>query len=288
MPDVIPIVPEDKPAGAPKKRKSVSQKQNENRLIRLAGRAIGDFNMIVPGDKIMVCMSGGKDSYVLLDILRALQARAPIDFELLAFSVDQHLPDYPHDVLPSYFKKIGVHYRIEDQDTWSTVKRLIPEETNVCSLCSRLRRGIIYRVAREEKATKIALGHHADDIVNTLLLNMFYGGRLKAMPPILRSDDGQNTVIRPMAYIREAEIEKWVSYRDYPIIGKASCRKIENRKRQEMKALIRSWDREFPGRVHNILMSLTRVSPSHLMDKSLYDFDALPADPMREGLVKPF
>ena len=219
---IIPIIEDsaiviendlDTPVNEEKKsKKSVAEKKNEKRIMRLAGKAIAEFGMIEGGDKVMVCMSGGKDSYVLLDVLMKLQKRAPVPFELIALNVDQHLPNFPKEVIPNYLEKIGVPYHIEDQDTWSIVKRVIPEGRNVCSVCSRLRRGIIYRVAKELGVTKIALGHHMDDIVSTLLLNMFYGGRLKGMPPILRSDDGQNVIIRPLAYVREYEIERWIKY----------------------------------------------------------------------------
>lgn len=285
----IPIVSEtpmniflSNTAEGKKVKKSVSEKKNEKRIMRLAGQAIEDFNMIEDGDRIMVCMSGGKDSYVLLDVLRKLQQRAPIHFEILAVSVDQHLPNFPTNVLPQYLERIGVPYHIESQDTWSIVQRVIPEGKNVCSVCSRLRRGIIYRIAKEHHITKIALGHHMDDIVSTLLLNMFYGGRMKGMPPILRSDDGANVIIRPLAYVREHEIERWVQYHPYPIISKDVCRPIENKKRAEIKALLRQWDKEFEGRVYNIMMSMSRVAPSHLMDKKIYDFDELIPDALRE------
>ena len=286
---IIPIVQEDDMACAKqeasndgKRKKSVAEKKNEKRIMRLAGKAIEDFNMIEEGDRVMVCMSGGKDSYVLLDVLRKLQQRAPVNFELIAVNVDQHLPGFPKDVIPNYLKEIGVKYHIEDQDTWSIVQRVIPEGRNVCSVCSRLRRGIIYRVAKELGIPKIALGHHMDDIVSTLLLNMFYGGRLKGLPPILRSDDGKNVVIRPLAYVREYEVERWVQYRNYPIVSKEICRKIENKKRAEIKALIREWDRDYDSRIYNIMMSMTRVAPSHLMDKGIYDFNALIPDALRE------
>ncbi len=263
-------------------KKSVAEKKNEKRIMRLAGKAITDFGMIEEGDKVMVCMSGGKDSYVLLDVLMKLQKRAPIHFDILAVNVDQHLPNFPKEVIPNYLEKVGVPYHIEDQDTWSIVQRVIPEGRNVCSVCSRLRRGIIYRVAKEMGVTKIALGHHMDDIVSTLLLNMFYGGRLKGMPPILRSDDGKNVHICPPVYAREYEIERWVKYRDYPIVSKDICRKIENKKRAEIKALNRQWDQDYDSRIYNILMSMTRVAPSHLMDKSIYDFQALIPDALRD------
>ena len=276
------VYPSDNAAPA-KNKKSVSEKKNEKRIMRLAGKAVADFSMIEGGDKVMVCMSGGKDSYVLLDVLMKLQKRAPVHFDLIAVHVDQHLPNFPKDVIPNYLKQKGVPFHIEDQDTWSIVQRVIPEGQNVCSVCSRLRRGIIYRVAKELGVTKIALGHHMDDAVSTLLLNMFYGGRLKGMPPILRSDDRANVIIRPLIYVREHEIERWVKYRDYPIISKEICRKIENKKRAEIKALLREWDQKYDSRTYNILMSMTRVSPSHLMDPSLYDFQAMPKDLMKKS-----
>ena len=293
---IIPIIEDsaiviendlDTPVNEEKKsKKSVAEKKNEKRIMRLAGKAIAEYGMIEGGDKVKVCKSGGKDSYVLLDVLMKLQKRAPVPFELIALNVDQHLPNFPKEVIPNYLEKIGVPYHIEDQDTWSIVKRVIPEGRNVCSVCSRLRRGIIYRVAKELGVTKIALGHHMDDIVSTLLLNMFYGGRLKGMPPILRSDDGQNVIIRPLAYVREYEIERWIKYRDYPIISKEICRKIENKKRAEIKALMREWDQKYDSRIYNILMSMTRVAPSHLMDKSIYDFKALIPDALKDKSVE--
>ena len=247
-------------------KKSVAVKKLEKRIIRLTAQAITDFGMIEDGDRVMVAMSGGKDSFVLLDALRTLQKRAPLKFDLVA---------------------VNVEYHIEDQDTYSIIQRLIPEGRNVCSLCARLRRGILYRVAGEMKCNKIALGHHMDDIVGTLLLNLFYGGRMKAMPPILRSDDKRNVVIRPLAYVRESETEKFAKIRQYPLTSKGICGAGENLKRQEVKELIKAWDREFPGRIYNLFMSLQRVSPSHLMDKRLYDFHnfvpLLPAASADEG-----
>lgn len=278
---MIPILPESNPffredaAGFKhneRNKQSVSQKKLTKRIIRQTAQAITDFSMIEEGDKVMVAMSGGKDSYVLLDALRTLQKRAPISFELLAVTVNPHIPQFPAETLRAYFEAEGVPYHIEDQDIYSIIQKLIPEGKSVCSLCARLRRGVLYRLAGELGCTKIALGHHMDDIVGTLLLNLFYGGRLKAMPPVLRSDDGKHTVIRPLAYVREYETEKFAKLRGYPLAPKGLCGAGENLKRQEIKELMKSWDLEFPGRVYNLFMSLQRVSPSHLMDKSLYDF----------------
>ena len=247
------------------------------RLARLVGQAIGDFNMIEDGDKVMVCMSGGKDSYALLDILLRLRERAPIHFDIVAVNLDQKQPGFPEHVLPEYLSSLNVPFHIENQDTYSIVKRLVPEGKTTCSLCSRLRRGILYRVAGELGATKIALGHHRDDILQTLLLNLFYGGKLKGMPPKLQSDDGKNVVIRPLAYVKETDLEKYAELRAFPIIPCNLCGSQPNLKRAEMKALIREWDKRFPGRVENMFNALSNVVPSHLMDPRLFPFAGLRA-----------
>ncbi len=247
------------------------------RLRRNVGQAIADFNMIEEGDRVMVCLSGGKDSHALLDILLQLREIAPVRFELVAVNLDQKQPGFPADVLPAYLKQLGVPFHIEEQDTYSVVKRVIPEGKTTCSLCSRLRRGVLYRVAGELGATKIALGHHRDDILETLFLNMFYGGKLKAMPPKLVSDDGRHIVIRPLAYCRERDLEAWAGLRRFPIIPCDLCGSQEQLKRKETKALLREWDRRFPGRVEKIFAALGNVAPSHLADPRLYDFRSLKA-----------
>lgn len=249
--------------------------QLEKRLLREAGRAIGDFNMIEDGDKIMVCLSGGKDSYTLLDLLIKLKARAPIHFDIVAVNLDQKQPGFPEHVLPEYLESIGVDYHIETQDTYSIVKRVIPEGKTTCSLCSRLRRGILYRVAEELGATKVALGHHRDDILATFMLNLFYGGRLKAMPPKLMSDNGKHIVIRPLAYVAEKDIIEYAQVREFPIIPCNLCGSQVNLKRQEANRMIAEWDKKFPGRTWNMFGALNKVVPSHLMDKELFDFEGL-------------
>ncbi len=251
---------------------SVSVRKLEKRIVRLTAQAITDYNMIEDGDKVLVAMSGGKDSYVLLDALQRLQGRAPIRFELIAVHVAQGIPGEPTHVLEDYLKSIGVPYHIEYQDTHSIIEKLIPSGKNVCSLCARLRRGILYRVARELGCTKIALGHQMDDVVSTLLLNMFYGGRIKGMPPVLRSDDKQNIVIRPMVYVREYEIAKWARIREFSLAPKNLCGARENQKRKEIKELIAQWDRQYDSRIYNLFMSTTRVAASQLSDKTLFDF----------------
>jgi len=246
-------------------------------LRRQVGQAIADFNMIEAGDKVMVCLSGGKDSFGLLDILLFLQHNAPIDFDIVAVNLDQKQPGFPADVLPNYLRGIGVPFHIEDEDTYSIVKRVIPAGKTTCSLCSRLRRGVLYRVAGELGATKIALGHHRDDILQTLFLNMFFGGRLKAMSPKLVSDDGRNIVIRPLAYCRESDLEAWAEVRAFPIIPCNLCGSQPNLQRQQVKQMLRDWEKRFPGRVETMFRSLSHVVPSHLLDAGLFDFATLKA-----------
>ena len=248
------------------------------RLCRLVGQAIGDFNMIEEGDKVMVCLSGGKDSYALLDILMTLRERAPINFEIIAVNLDQKQPNFPDHILPAYQEKLGIPYHIENQDTYSIVKRLIPEGKTTCSLCSRLRRGILYRVADELGATKIALGHHRDDILETFFLNMFFGGKLKGMPAKLMSDDGKHMVIRPLAYVKEEDTERYAEVKGFPIIPCDLCGSQENLQRKQIKAMMRDWEKKFPGRVESIFSSLSTVVPSHLMDRDLFGFAELKAD----------
>lgn len=248
------------------------------RLCRQVGQAIQDFNMIEAGDKVMVCLSGGKDSYALLDILLTLRARAPIHFDIVAVNLDQKQPNFPADILPAYLTQLGVPFHIENQDTYSIVKRVIPEGKTTCSLCSRLRRGILYRVAHELGATKIALGHHRDDILETFFLNMFFGGKLKAMPAKLQSDDGQHIVIRPMAYVKEKDTARYAQIKQFPIIPCDLCGSQENLQRKQIKQLMRDWEKQFPGRVESIFSSLSTVAPSHLMDRNQFDFANLQAN----------
>jgi len=242
------------------------------RLCRQVGQAIGDFNMIEEGDRVMVCLSGGKDSYGLLDILLTLKERAPIHFDIIAVNLDQKQPNFPAHVLPEYLTKIGVPFHIENQDTYSIVKRVIPEGKTTCSLCSRLRRGILYRVADELGATKIALGHHRDDILETFFLNMFFGGKLKSMPPKLQSDDGRHIVIRPLAYVKEKDMERYALVKAFPIIPCDLCGSQENLQRKQIKNMLREWEKKTPGRTDNVFASLATVVPSHLLDRTLFDF----------------
>ncbi len=249
----------------------------EKRLRRLVGQAIADFGMISASDRVMVCLSGGKDSYGLLDVLLKLRDAAPLDFEIVAVHLDQRHPGYPERVLPEYLSRLGVPYRIEQQDTYSVVKRVVPEGKTMCGLCSRLRRGVLYRIAAELGATKIALGHHRDDILETFFLNLFFGGTLKAMPPKLASDDGRHVVIRPLAYAPEADLAAYAARRRFPIIPCNLCGSQENLQRAQAKAMLREWERRFPGRVESIFGALTNVVPSHLLDRSLFDFGAVTA-----------
>ena len=256
------------------------------RLEHHVGKAIADFNMIEAGDTVMVCLSGGKDSYTLLEILRALQKRAPIDFRIVAMNLDQKQPGFPEHVLPEYFKSIGVEYRIEAQDTYSIVKEKIPEGKTTCSLCSRLRRGIIYRVANELGANKIALGHHRDDMIETLFLNIFFGGKLKAMPPKLVTDKGDHIVIRPLAYCAEKDIARFARGMEFPIIPCNLCGSQENMQRKNIKKMLAAWEQEYPGRSQTIFTAMQNIAPSHLLDGSLFDFKSLKlGDTVPEGDV---
>jgi tRNA 2-thiocytidine biosynthesis protein TtcA len=247
------------------------------KLTRLATKASADYGMIGPGERVMVCLSGGKDSYTLLDVLLTLQEHAPFRFDLIAVNLDQKQPGFPAEVLPNYLPAAGVPYRIEVQDTYSVVKRLIPEGKTMCSLCSRLRRGVLYRLARELGATRIALGHHRDDILTTLLLNMFFCSKMKAMPPKLVSDDGSNVVIRPLYYCREKDIVAYARVRNFPIIPCSLCGSQENMQRAVVKDMLQGWERKYPGRLDNMLRALQNVAPSHLADPGLFDFVGLEA-----------
>lgn len=249
----------------------------EKRLCRQVGQAIVDYNMIEEGDKVMVCVSGGKDSYALLDILLKLKARAPIHFDIVAVNLDQKQPGFPEEVLPRYLSELGVDFHIENQDTYSIVKRVIPEGKTTCGLCSRLRRGILYRVADELGATKVALGHHRDDMLQTFFLNMFFAGKLKSMPPKLVSDDGRHVVIRPLAYVSEKDTIRWAQHREFPIIPCTLCGSQENLQRKQVGEMLREWDKKYPGRVENMFTALQNVVPSHLLDGTQHDFKGLKA-----------
>jgi tRNA 2-thiocytidine biosynthesis protein TtcA len=249
----------------------------EKRLCRQMGQAIIDYNMIEEGDRVMVCLSGGKDSYGMLDILLKMQQRAPIRFELVGVNLDQKQPGFPDHILPQYLQSLGIEYHIETQDTYSIVKKIVPEGKTMCSLCSRLRRGILYRVADELKITKIALGHHRDDMLQTFFLNMFFAGKLKGMPPKLVSDDGGHIVIRPLAYVAEKDLTRWAEHRQFPIIPCSLCGSQENLQRQEIKRMMHQWERQYPGRTETMFTALQNVVPSHLMDHSRYDFKGIQA-----------
>jgi tRNA 2-thiocytidine biosynthesis protein TtcA len=266
----------------PNPKKTYEANKLTKRLRRLVGQAIGDYDMIRDGDKVMVCLSGGKDSYALLDTLLYMKARAPIAFDIVAVNLDQKQPGFPEHVLPEYLESLGVPYRIVVQDTYGVVKRVIPEGKTMCSLCSRLRRGVLYRVAGELGATKIALGHHRDDILETFFLNMFYGGKLKAMPPKLFSDDGKHVVIRPLAYCEESDLAAYAALRQFPIIPCTLCGSQENLQRKQVKAMLTEWQTRFPGRVENIMRSLQNVALSHLLDRDRHDFSARTASDLDE------
>lgn len=278
-----PVVADAAPQDAAARKLDFEANKLSKRLHRLVGQAIGDFNMIEAGDKVMVCVSGGKDSYALLDILLNLQRRAPVSFELVAVNLDQKQPDFPEHVLPDYLRSRGVPFHIEEQDTYSIVKRVVPEGKTMCSLCSRLRRGILYRVADELGATKVALGHHRDDMLQTFFLNMFFGAKLKGMPPKLVSDDGRHVVIRPLAYVPEHDLAAWAEHRQFPIIPCTLCGSQENLQRKQVGAMLREWDRKYPGRIENMARALGNVVPSHLQDRALFPFETLVAS----GLADP-
>jgi tRNA 2-thiocytidine biosynthesis protein TtcA len=285
VPNLAEAAALDKAANRAEQKARFEANKLSKRLHRQVGQAIADFNMIEAGDKVMVCLSGGKDSYALLDILLSLRQRAPVPFEIVAVNLDQKQPGFPEHVLPQYLTALGVPFHIENQDTYSVVKKLIPEGKTMCSLCSRLRRGILYRVASELGATKIALGHHRDDMVVTLLMNMFFGSRLKGMPPKLVSDDGKNVVIRPLTYVAETDLERWAEHRRFPIIPCTLCGSQDNLQRVQVKAMIRQWERQYPGRIDNMLTAMGNVVPSHLMDRNLFPFATIRAEghPVADG-----
>lgn len=272
-----PAVQAPAPSAAARLRAEREVNKLSKRLHRQMGQAIADFNMIEDGDRVMVCVSGGKDSHALLDLLLSLRRRAPIRFDVVAVNLDQKQPGFPEHVLPDYLRSLDVPFHIEEQDTYSIVKRLVPEGKTMCSLCSRLRRGILYRVASELGATKVALGHHRDDMLQTFFLNAFFGGRLKGMPPKLVSDDGRHILIRPLAYVAESDLERWAQHRAFPIIPCTLCGSQENLQRVQIRRMLRDWERQFPGRVENLFHALGHVTPSHLMDRRLYPFETLQA-----------
>ncbi|KAF7787327.1 tRNA 2-thiocytidine biosynthesis protein TtcA [Pseudoalteromonas rubra] len=264
-------------------KQAYSLNKLQKRLRRLAGQAVGDFNMIEEGDRVMVCLSGGKDSYTLLDVLQHLQRVAPIKFDVFAINLDQKQPGFPEHILPEYLDTLGIEYKIVEEDTYSIVKDKIPEGKTTCSLCSRLRRGILYRTAKEMGATKIALGHHRDDMIETMFLNMFYGGKLKGMPPKLMSDDGQHMVIRPLAYCKEADIAQYAQSQAFPIIPCNLCGSQENLQRKHVKAMLNEWNNSHPGRVESIFTAMQNVVPSHLADHAMFDFQGLQKDDIIDG-----
>ena len=267
-------VPASIPSRDPRKD-AYEEAKLAKRIRRQVGEAIADFAMIEEGDRVMVCLSGGKDSHGLLDVLVSLQEKAPVRFELVAVNLDQKQPGFPAHVLPEYLTGRGVRFRIVEQDTYSVVKRVIPEGDTMCGLCSRLRRGVLYRVAGELGATKIALGHHRDDVLATFFLNLFHGGQLKAMPAKLRSDDGKHVVIRPLVYVAEEDLAAYAAAKRFPIIPCTLCGSQENLERQQVGAMLREWEKKHPGRIESILRAMTEVRPSHLLDRNLFDFRGL-------------
>lgn len=268
-----PVYSPEEPVESGKKTSELNKLQKL--LRRDVGRAIADYKMIGEGDRIMCCLSGGKDSYAMLEILLNLKRHAPVNFDVFVVNLDQKQPGFPEHILPEYLKSQGVEYYIVEQDTYSIVKDKIPEGKTTCGLCSRLRRGILYNFAVEQGATRIALGHHRDDIMETLFLNMFFGGKMKAMPPKLKSDDGRNVVIRPMAYCKEKDIERFAELKRYPIIPCNLCGSQENLQRQNIKNMLQDWDEQFPGRLENMFSAMKNIVPSHLADTKLYDFEKL-------------
>ncbi len=269
--------PRTTPARADPRKAEYEANKLKKRLRRQVGEAIGDYALIEDGDRVMVCLSGGKDSYALLDVLLSLKNRAPLSFDIIAVNLDQKQPGFPADVLPRYLASRGVEYRIAEQDTYSVVKRVIADGATMCSLCSRLRRGVLYRVAKEIGATKIALGHHRDDILATFFLNLFFGGKLKTMPPKLVSDDGAHVVIRPLAYVRERDLARYADLMRFPIIPCNLCGSQEHLQRKQVTVMLREWEKKYPGRLDSIYNALAKVVPSHLMDRSLFDFAAVGA-----------
>jgi len=265
-------------SGRDSRRARLEFNKLRKRLRRQVGKAIADFNMIEQGDRVMVCISGGKDSHAMLELLIGLRDSAPIDFEIVAVTLDQKQPGYPEDILPEYLESLNIPFYILERDTYSVVRSVIPEGKTTCGLCSRLRRGTLYGFAEQIGATKMALGHHRDDIVETLFLNLFFGGKLKAMPAKLKSDDGRHIVIRPLAYCRESDLEAYAQAMAFPIIPCNLCGTQENLQRQEIKQMLRSWERQYPGRTETIFRALGNVAPSHLLDQDLFDFGALNID----------
>jgi tRNA 2-thiocytidine biosynthesis protein TtcA len=280
-----PHHPDGAPARRDPRKAEFELAKLRKRLRRQVGQAIADYAMIDANDRVMVCMSGGKDSYGLLDILLSLQKRSPRPFELVAVNLDQKQPGFPADVLPRYLAGRGVPFRIAEQDTYSVVKRVIPEGATMCSLCSRLRRGVLYRIARELGATRIALGHHRDDLLATFFLNLFHGGKLKTMPPKLVSDDGRHVVIRPLAYVRERDLARYAEASAFPLIPCTLCGSQENLQRKQVTALLREWEKRFPGRVESIFNAMGNVVPTHLLDRRLQDFAGVRATgfPVADG-----